>query len=1129
MKSSLYNIAVLATTFGLLSGAPSSSHAIDDALTLSLDPPKLDYNKVCIQQPEPEAPKRDWGQYSGSIPDMTARRLIELGHIYENGLPEKNVKPNYDVAVRFFRKATQTRSKLRFKGHYRLANMYINGKGVPQDIAYAKTLLEEMLHVDAASAGARLALLYMQEQNSRKAAEYFRLAAVDGNIAAALYLGNLYSTQQIPMPSPDADKEMFAHAQNLLLSELGQGRCDVLYVIGLSYIGKIRPYSEEEAIKWFEVSSKLGHVSAMNQLAKIYSTGAGKHNNLPRAIELWTAASAKGSAEAKYNLGKYYLLDSPQKDNSKAEELLEASAGNNYEPAIELLVQYFEGDFGHPVKHDRAFKWLKAGATRLGAEPDMIYGYANAYDQALGTEADYTKAVALFRQAAVKGHRKAAEKLGVAYQRGRGVEVAPKKSLKFFRLAASRGNKDAMVAMARNYSCGIGTKKNETHFEKWHNRAISYDSIEALIDSAELERLKGTPEGTKKRIEYLRRAVKLDSRKAMVQLGIAHVKGDGVPQDKAMARKLLTDALADGLLKSEGLIALADMYAKGYIPIKDAYGKSRSLYAQAVALEDSAAAEKMGKLLLKLGDGSKATAQQALKLLKLAASKGEVNAMIALADFNTSQKNLKYGIDAQEAAKWLTKAAAEGHTGAMMSLAYHYHFGTGTLKRDPALAKQWMEKAFLLYPCTVKERVEVARYYDLGIGVDRNQEKATEWATRALEADIEETGDITQLALMYRNGYGVEVDPVKSKTFYERAANAGDVKAMQELGKIYMRGDLEGQNIEKAHEWFEKAMARGNVSALEELGKIYAKGKGIERDEAKAIEYLTPAAQKGALDAMVELGLILGDNNSVFYEPKEAEVWLKKAADVGLPEATFELLDFYDRHPTFTKDDQKIERMIAKLVSTPNKSTKEMILISRIYLRGIGTKANPSEGVKWLEKAAGAGDPAAMRELGRSYIVGKYILQDPAKGVSWLRKASEFGDTGAMVELAGAYAIGNGVEKNMENALDFYNQAANLGSAAAMRELGYIYIYKTGIAATNEETGIDWFKKAAGRGDSKAMLELSNAYAAGFAVQESPEKAQYWLEKAANAGNKNARRQLRLGQQVGYGSETEEAPAIITE
>ena len=128
----------------------------------------------------------------------------------------------------------------------------------------------------------------------------------------------------------------------------------------------------------------------------------------------------------------------------------------------------------------------------------------------------------------------------------------------------------------------------------------------------------------------------------------------------------------------------------------------------------------------------------------------------------------------------------------------------------------------------MKERVEVARYYDLGIATERHPEKAAEWAKKALQSDIEETGDMNKLAVMYRNGYGVEVDHEKSKDWYEKAANAGDVKAMQELGKIYMRGDLEGQNVAQAHEWFEKAMARGDIGAMEELGKIYASGKGVE-------------------------------------------------------------------------------------------------------------------------------------------------------------------------------------------------------------------------------------------------------------------------------------------------------------
>ena len=47
---------------------------------------------------------------------------------------------------------------------------------------------------------------------------------------------------------------------------------------------------------------------------------------------------------------------------------------------------------------------------------------------------------------------------------------------------------------------------------------------------------------------------------------------------------------------------------------------------------------------------------------------------------------------------------------------------------------------------------------------------------------------IYELANCFRNGWGVERDPVAAKQYYETAANLGDTDAMNEVARCYEDG-----------------------------------------------------------------------------------------------------------------------------------------------------------------------------------------------------------------------------------------------------------------------------------------------------------------------------------------------------
>ena len=60
---------------------------------------------------------------------------------------------------------------------------------------------------------------------------------------------------------------------------------------------------------------------------------------------------------------------------------------------------------------------------------------------------------------------------------------------------------------------------------------------------------------------------------------------------------------------------------------------------------------------------------------------------------------------------------------------------------------------------------------------------------------------------------------------------------------------------------------------------------------------------------------------------------------------------------------------------------------------------NYPEGVKWLEKAADAGDAQALGNLGACYFNGFGVERNTEKGVSLIRKAAKAGNEEAQKAL----------------------------------------------------------------------------------------------------------------------------------
>jgi hypothetical protein len=112
-------------------------------------------------------------------------------------------------------------------------------------------------------------------------------------------------------------------------------------------------------------------------------------------------------------------------------------------------------------------------------------------------------------------------------------------------------------------------------------------------------------------------------------------------------------------------------------------------------------------------------------------------------------------------------------------------------------------------------------------------------------------------------------------------ANAGDVRAQNQLGVIYAEGNGVAKDSAKAVKLFQKAVARGHSDAQYNLATMYDRGEGVAKDGIKAVEWYQKSAAQGHSDAQFSLALAYANGKGVSKNAAVAVTWLQKSAAQG--------------------------------------------------------------------------------------------------------------------------------------------------------------------------------------------------------------------------------------------------------
>jgi localization factor PodJL len=102
------------------------------------------------------------------------------------------------------------------------------------------------------------------------------------------------------------------------------------------------------------------------------------------------------------------------------------------------------------------------------------------------------------------------------------------------------------------------------------------------------------------------------------------------------------------------------------------------------------------------------------------------------------------------------------------------------------------------------------------------------------------------LAKLYENGdSGLKKDIAEARRWTERAAQAGDRRAMHNLGLYYFEGAGGAKNSTTAAQWFRRAAELGLADSQYNLARLYEEGMGVGKNGAEAYKWYLIAAKNG--------------------------------------------------------------------------------------------------------------------------------------------------------------------------------------------------------------------------------------------------------------------------------------------
>ncbi|KAI7897280.1 uncharacterized protein EV154DRAFT_546692 [Mucor mucedo] len=272
-----------------------------------------------------------------------------------------------------------------------------------------------------------------------------------------------------------------------------------------------------------------------------------------------------------------------------------------------------------------------------------------------------------------------------------------------------------------------------------------------------------------------------------------------------------------------------------------------------------------------------------------------------------------------------------------------YAEGGFGLKKDFKAAETWFLQITprLAYPFSILGIL----YFIGGYGIERNYHIASDYWSEEFTNDLNSSENyMVSIGIFYEKGLGVERDYNKAMEMYKRASEDDIALGFVGMGLLYQNGLGVSQDFDKAHKLYRTALKSydntGYGDAMACLGILYQYGLGVTTSHTRAIHYFQKAVELGSLKGYNYMGDVFMYGCGVDIDYENAFRWYLKCDTL------------FDDTVHFWEDGFKMPLRFCD---------KGWLNIGTMYFNGFGTTINRKLALVYLEKASKFGNVTAQR------------------------------------------------------------------------------------------------------------------------------------------------------------------------
>ncbi|KAK8842043.1 hypothetical protein M9Y10_026261 [Tritrichomonas musculus] len=588
-------------------------------------------------------------------------------------------------------------------------------------------------------------------------------------------------------------------------------------------------------------------------------------------------------------------------------------------------------------------------------------------------------------------------------------------------------------------------------------------------------------------IHYLKKAADLNNVLAMSELGSLYLVGHGVEKDVEKANYYLELAAKQGDLNA--INSLGSMYLN-----RQDYDKAKECYELLAQKKDPRGFTCLGIIYIN-GFGVEEDIAMAKYYFELAAQQNDPNGLYNLGSIYL---NVPVYRDINKALLYLIKASELNNPLALFNLGLLYLNDL----QDYTKARYYLEKSAELFKNT-DAITNLGIIYFNGYGVKKDFYKAKEYLDLAMQQG--NINAVVNLGYFYKDTSNPMYNLSKAAHFFEQAAKHNHPASFMELATIYEKK----HNYKEVAKYLKKAANIGNQYAIFNLGKLYYEGRGVERDINTAEKYFQKAAASNNPNILYNIGLAYDDDDFT-----KAEYYYKLAAQQNNADAIFNLGNLY-----YKNNDYKNAFYYFDLAAKLYNYSDAFLFLGICYSNGFGVEKNYQYACYYYEQAAICGSSDACVNLANIYIKGNGINKDLTKAEFYLKQAFQLGDPVAMLNLGILYNEGI-IEQNYVKAREYFEIAAAYDIPGAIYNLGFIYLLGLGVERDYQKARKFFEKLEKRENNSLALLNLAYIYLGGLGVPKDIPRTMHYYELAAKQGNATAL--LNLGTMYSQGNGVEQ-------